>query len=406
LGGIATLALIIGGSYLASIFLNKPVPIQPVGEQVTTETTDDEKGQPDDDLVPTIQEASESNSLIMSVSDKLEITLSETDGNRGGHRHGSDRNGNDGDGVGRDDQDDDSDNDGLTDLDETNIHGTNPFNPDTDGDGLSDGSEVANDTNPLSPDTDGDTILDGADECPKEPETFNGINDTDGCPDLTPAIDSDGDGVSDSADNCPAVPNADQLDSDGDGIGDACDPDDDNDTIPDGTDGCPLAPENFNGFEDTDGCPDNTPPLSDTIPPKISCPSPLTLQTESEAGFLKTSEIIQQFLASALASDDIDPYPSMTNNAPDNFLIGTTYVSFTATDSSGNPASCISSVQVELAQLPPPPRSQTVGGEILPIDITALVVAGASTNTYWLVPAIGIIGGIITVVMFKRKMTS
>ncbi len=35
----------------------------------------------------------------------------------------------------------DSDNDGLTDIEEEQL-GTNPFNPDTDGDGLKDGEEV------------------------------------------------------------------------------------------------------------------------------------------------------------------------------------------------------------------------------------------------------------------------
>jgi len=33
------------------------------------------------------------------------------------------------------------------------------------------------------PDGDGDGILDAFDRCPDEPETFNGINDHDGCPD-------------------------------------------------------------------------------------------------------------------------------------------------------------------------------------------------------------------------------
>ena len=62
-----------------------------------------------------------------------------------------------------DDDDDcfnDSDCDGLTD-DEERILGTNPYNPDTDGDGLTDYQEVRiYFTNPLNPDTDGDGIND------------------------------------------------------------------------------------------------------------------------------------------------------------------------------------------------------------------------------------------------------
>lgn len=45
----------------------------------------------------------------------------------------------------------DSDNDGLTDIDEIEIYGTDPFNPDTDGDTWLDGEEVAAGTDPLDP---------------------------------------------------------------------------------------------------------------------------------------------------------------------------------------------------------------------------------------------------------------
>ena len=55
----------------------------------------------------------------------------------------------------------DPDHDGLTNLEEFQ-NGTDPHNPDTDGDGLTDGDEVhIYHTNPLLPDTDGDGIPDG-----------------------------------------------------------------------------------------------------------------------------------------------------------------------------------------------------------------------------------------------------
>jgi hypothetical protein len=57
--------------------------------------------------------------------------------------------------------DQDPDRDGLTNLQEFQL-GTNPINPDTDSDGLSDGDEVNKyHTNPLLADTDGDRIPDG-----------------------------------------------------------------------------------------------------------------------------------------------------------------------------------------------------------------------------------------------------
>ena len=48
---------------------------------------------------------------------------------------------------------------------------------------------------------------------------------------FVPSADSDGDGVSDGSDICPDDYNPDQLDTDTDGSGDACDPDDDNDSL-------------------------------------------------------------------------------------------------------------------------------------------------------------------------------
>jgi hypothetical protein len=55
----------------------------------------------------------------------------------------------------------DSDRDGLTDVEEAFIVGTDYLNPDTDGDGLADGIEVANQMNPLDPDMDNDGVNDG-----------------------------------------------------------------------------------------------------------------------------------------------------------------------------------------------------------------------------------------------------
>ncbi|MCS6770560.1 MAG: OmpA family protein [Kiritimatiellae bacterium] len=56
----------------------------------------------------------------------------------------------------------DSDGDGLLDSEEANL-GTDPFNPDTDSDGLSDFEEVrTHQTDPLNPDTDYDGLTDGA----------------------------------------------------------------------------------------------------------------------------------------------------------------------------------------------------------------------------------------------------
>lgn len=91
----------------------------------------------------------------------------------------------------------DTDDDGLPNVAETNIHGTDPDNPDTDGDGIDDGDEVAAGTDPTTPDV----------------------------------VDGDGDGVPDDQDAFPSDP-AEWADTDGDGVGDNADAFDASDTRP------------------------------------------------------------------------------------------------------------------------------------------------------------------------------
>lgn len=52
-------------------------------------------------------------------------------------------------------------------------------------------------------DRDNDGITDRADMCPTQPETVNGFEDSDGCPDTAPPPDSDADGILDANDQCP-----------------------------------------------------------------------------------------------------------------------------------------------------------------------------------------------------------
>ena len=102
------------------------------------------------------------------------------------------------------------------------------------------------------PDNDNDGILDGDDRCPNNPEDRDGDEDEDGCPEGSDG-DRDGDGILDSRDKCPDNPE----DRDGFEDKDGCpDPDNDKDGIPDVKDQCPNDPEDKDGFQDEDGCPD------------------------------------------------------------------------------------------------------------------------------------------------------
>ena len=104
--------------------------------------------------------------------------------------------------------DDDDDNDGLADAAEA-AHGTNPFDPDTDRDGLTDGLEVlVLGTDPLKSDTDGDSLPDAIDNCRR---VFNPSQ-----------LDGDLDAVGDLCDNCRLVFNPGQENDDGDALGNVC----------------------------------------------------------------------------------------------------------------------------------------------------------------------------------------
>ncbi len=118
-------------------------------------------------------------------------------------------------------------------------------------------------------DRDGDGIKDDVDQCPDDPEDFDGFKDEDGCPDP----DNDNDGIPDVDDRCPNVPEDREGDHDEDGCPEQTDGDRDGDGIPDSKDKCPDDPEDRDGFQDVDGCPDPDND-QDGIPDKLDkCPN-------------------------------------------------------------------------------------------------------------------------------------
>jgi hypothetical protein len=130
--------------------------------------------------------------------------------------------------------DTDDDNDGLRASEEADW-GTDPNNPDSDGDGLLDGEEVNQYwTNPTNPDTDGDGLTDGAEVSIYHTDPTNWDSDWDGLPDgyevNTPGLnpndpsdgnlDADGDGLTRGEEYALGTdPN--NADTDGDGLQDA-----------------------------------------------------------------------------------------------------------------------------------------------------------------------------------------
>jgi outer membrane protein OmpA-like peptidoglycan-associated protein len=124
----------------------------------------------------------------------------------------------------------DEDEDGLT-YDQERLYGTDPYNPDTDGDGLKDGEEIYKyRTDPLNPDTDGDGISDGDEVLVYRTDPKKSDTDDDGLNDGEEVLtyhtdplraDTDGDGLSDGDEVKKYHTNPLKIDTDGDGLSDS-----------------------------------------------------------------------------------------------------------------------------------------------------------------------------------------
>lgn len=135
----------------------------------------------------------------------------------------------------------DADDDGIDDVVEKGHSCLDPIDSDSDDDGIKDGDEDLNgdgkvglgETDPCEKDSDGDGIWDSTDQCPLEPEDFDGDRDRDGCPDLGPKPDGwippdggpdgivypdrDSDGIPDWVEVTHHCLDPDNPDTDGDG---------------------------------------------------------------------------------------------------------------------------------------------------------------------------------------------
>ncbi len=123
----------------------------------------------------------------------------------------------------------DKDNDGLGKCEEKRL-GTDPNNPDTDGDGLTDGDEVLKYmTDPLKADTDGDGLTDGDEVMKYKTDPLKADTDGDGLNDGDEVmkyktdplkVDTDGDGLSDADEVLKYKTDPLKADTDGDGLTD------------------------------------------------------------------------------------------------------------------------------------------------------------------------------------------
>ena len=132
--------------------------------------------------------------------------------------------------IGTDPKNPDTDGDGLKDGEEYLTYKTDPLKADTDGDGLNDGDEVFKyKTDPVKADTDGDGLNDGDELMKFKTSPLNADTDGDGLKDGEEVIkfktdplkaDTDGDGLNDGDEVLKYKTDPLKVDTDGDGLND------------------------------------------------------------------------------------------------------------------------------------------------------------------------------------------
>lgn len=125
----------------------------------------------------------------------------------------------------------------------------------------------------------------------------------------------------------------------------------------------------------------------DTTAPALGVPADATFEGNTTGGSLSTSGTLASYLAVATATDNIDPAPVLTNNAPLTVPLGTTDVVFTATDAAGNVA--MATVRVTVVDTTAPSLTipfdisvfgNVAGGAEITLSEVATFLAGASAT--------------------------
>jgi len=139
----------------------------------------------------------------------------------------------------------------------------------------------------------------------------------------------------------------------------------------------------------------------DTTPPTLNVPAPVTVEAGAgKDAVASTDPVIAAFLAAPTARDIVTPQPQVTVDAPSAFPIGTTTVTFTASDTAGNTTTRTSSVTVKPgpaapAPTPPAPQPSPPGpappppDATPPADVTAATIKATShrVDLSWRNPA-------------------
>ena len=90
--------------------------------------------------------------------------------------------------------------------------------------------------------------------------------------------------------------------------------------------------------------------VADTIAPNLTVPNNLTVTAISDEGISSSASALSTFFEGASATDAVDENPSISNDAPGSLPVGSTVVTFTATDFAGNTSSGSATIIVQQQQ--------------------------------------------------------
>lgn len=111
----------------------------------------------------------------------------------------------------------------------------------------------------------------------------------------------------------------------------------------------------------------------DTVAPVVTAPSSISVAAVDASGTPATNAAVAAFLNGATATDDVDGSRPVTNNAPNVLPLGTTTVTFTATDTAGNTGTATAPITVADQTNP------TISAPS-PISVPAVDVKGATAS--------------------------
>ena len=131
--------------------------------------------------------------------------------------------------------------------------------------------------------------------------------------------------------------------------------------------------------------------VADTTPPQLAVPGDFGVYATGDGGIASSDSAVANVLGAAKAVDLVDPHPVVTNNAPDVLPHGTTTVTFTAKDATGNTATKVTHITV--TDRPPSGGSGPAPAPVVdttapnnPGSFLAKVVPGTITLT-WKLPS-------------------